>query len=235
MNLKNQIWPRIEPPAAFAVEEKPWTERAAQRASFELCKFGVGALIAGAALTACYRAALVAVRTTDSAIHALSAKVPAGITFAPGFESAPAMETQLDAKALDALVESHAKRYNIDPDLLRGVIATESSWNPHAKPKGGTARGLGQLTATTREHLGYTEEDAIDPETGIEGAAYWLRKKIDEQGGDERRGVRSYYCGTSEAECLKARKGAQYEARVAKNYGARPPLAPAIINAKRVG
>ena len=73
------------------------------------------------------------------------------------------------------LIQSAAKYYNVDPELLSALVYVESGGNYQAvSPK--KARGLTQLTAATAKELGVT--DVFDPRQNIFGGAEYLRQQL---------------------------------------------------------
>ena len=73
------------------------------------------------------------------------------------------------------LIQSAAKHYNVDPELLSALVYVESGGNYQAvSPK--KARGLTQLTAATAKELGVT--DVFDPRQNIFGGAEYLGKQL---------------------------------------------------------
>jgi soluble lytic murein transglycosylase len=87
-----------------------------------------------------------------------------------------------DLSAFDADIEAVAREFRLDADLLRGMVAAESSGRPEAVSRAG-ARGLLQLLpSTAREQarlLGLpepTDQDLDDPPLNLRlGAAYFAR------------------------------------------------------------
>jgi soluble lytic murein transglycosylase-like protein len=72
----------------------------------------------------------------------------------------------------DTIINKHAVDYNLDPALIKAIIATESGFNPNAvSPKG--ARGLMQLMPATAASLGVT--DSFDPDQNIKGGVKHFR------------------------------------------------------------
>ena len=80
-----------------------------------------------------------------------------------------------------AEIDAAAKKYNVDPALLRGLIRQESNFNPNAGSPAG-ARGLTQLMPGTAAALGV---DPSIPAEAIEGGAKYLRQQLDKFGKPE--------------------------------------------------
>jgi hypothetical protein len=76
----------------------------------------------------------------------------------------------------DDIIQAAAKQYNVDPALIRGVIATESSGNPNVK-SGVGATGLMQIMPSNYKALGIT--DPTDPQQNIMGGAKLLSQLLD--------------------------------------------------------
>lgn len=78
--------------------------------------------------------------------------------------------------AFDGIIEKYAGDYNLDPQLIRSIIATESGFNHKAvSPKG--ARGLMQLMPATAQRLGV--RNSFDPEENIRGGVKHFRFLMD--------------------------------------------------------
>lgn len=77
------------------------------------------------------------------------------------------------------IILAKAKKYNLDPRLVRGVIEVESAFKPYAVSHAG-AGGLMQLMPGTAYHLGC--RDRFDPEQNIEAGAKYLRQMMDRFG-----------------------------------------------------
>jgi soluble lytic murein transglycosylase-like protein len=74
---------------------------------------------------------------------------------------------------INRAIRFYAKRYRLDPALLRAVIKVESDFRPHAvSPKG--AVGLMQLTPATAATVQVT--DLHDPIQNLRGGAEQLRR-----------------------------------------------------------
>ena len=199
-----------------------------EEASHELVKMIAGLTLAALGLYAGYLLCGGAVRAADAAVTRLAGRP--GITFEPGFETAPPLHS-VSSRELESWLEKYAKLYRVDPGTLRGIFTVESRWNPNAvNPKSG-ARGIGQFTPDTVRRFRIPAHELHHPERSIENAAYVLRTKIDEQRGDELEAVQSYFCGRSRRDCINRPLGLQYAAKVAQAYGSRPP-APRMVEAK---
>ena len=85
-----------------------------------------------------------------------------------------------------------AKRYRLDPALLRAVIKVESDFRPHVISKKG-AVGLMQLTPDTAATLRIA--DIHDPIQNIRGGAKQLRHLLTLYEGDMRLALAAYNAG----------------------------------------
>lgn len=74
------------------------------------------------------------------------------------------------------IIEKYAKKYNVDPYLVRAIIKTESGFKPYAVSYCGAA-GLMQLMPATASTLGV--KNIFDPEQNIEGGTKYIRGLLD--------------------------------------------------------
>jgi len=79
----------------------------------------------------------------------------------------------------DDIIQQAAQANNVDPNLLRGIIATESSGNTNAISKTG-AVGLMQIEPSNYKALGIT--DPTDPKQNIFGGAKLVSQLLDRFG-----------------------------------------------------
>ncbi len=95
----------------------------------------------------------------------------------------------------DSMIEAAAKKWDIDPALIKGLIKTESDWNPRAVSEKG-AKGLGQFMPATAAALGIS--DPFAPEQAIPGIAQLLDENLRRYGNVED-ALRAYHGGTNQA------------------------------------
>ncbi|WP_317995165.1 lytic transglycosylase domain-containing protein [Vulcanimicrobium alpinum] len=119
---------------------------------------------------------------------------PAGVASAPeaARPNAPVAPAQIDA-----LVAQNASAWQVDPALLKAVIANESAFDANATSKVG-AQGLMQLMPETAAAMGV--RDAYDPVQNVAGGARYLRGLLDRFGGNERLAVAAYNAGPGAVE-----------------------------------
>jgi soluble lytic murein transglycosylase len=119
-----------------------------------------------------------------------------------------------------------ARKFGVDPNLVRAVIAAESNFNPAAvSPKG--ARGLMQLMPSTASRFGV--RDIFDPVQNIFGGVRYLRYLLDLFGGDLVLALAAYNAGEKIVQdrggVPRFRETVNYVDRVMSGYG-RPGKAP---------
>lgn len=113
-------------------------------------------------------------------------------TLAESFSASTDSSLQTRIKKYAHLVESSAKKYNLDPNLLAGLIRQESNFNPYAVSHCG-AMGLGQLMPETARYLGVT--DPFNAAQNLDGAAKYLREQLDTFGGNVNKALAAYNAG----------------------------------------
>jgi soluble lytic murein transglycosylase-like protein len=80
------------------------------------------------------------------------------------------------SESVDSIIEKYALEYELDPSLIRSIIAVESAFNPMAVSSKG-ARGLMQLMPETAERLGVS--DPFDPDQNIRAGVRHFRSLLD--------------------------------------------------------
>ena len=118
-----------------------------------------------------------------------SAADPAGVN-----PNAPA---PVAPEQIDALVQQNAQIWQVDPALIKSVIANESSFDANATSPVG-AQGLMQLMPETAATLGV--RNPYDPAQNVAGGTRYLRSLLDRFNGDTRLAVAAYNAGPGAVE-----------------------------------
>ena len=108
-----------------------------------------------------------------------------------GAVQAPSVGGPVDGQFSD-LINAAAKKYGVDPALLKGLIRQESNFNPNARSGAGAA-GLCQLMPGTAAALGCT--NPLDPAQAIDAGAKYLSQQLKAFGGDPRKALAAYNAG----------------------------------------
>ncbi len=137
---------------------------------------------------------------------------------------------------LEDYIERIARRYELDPLLVRSVIEVESNYNPRAvSPKG--ARGLMQLMPGTARRLGV--RDSFNPWENIEGGVRHLKYLLELFEGDTRLALAAYNAGEGAVLLYGGippyRETHEYVYRVGKKLGQARRAAERSVNSPSLG
>ncbi|MDD3237800.1 MAG: lytic transglycosylase domain-containing protein [Candidatus Gastranaerophilales bacterium] len=88
----------------------------------------------------------------------------------------------------DSLILKYANEYGVDPNLVKAVMRTESSFNSKATSSANCC-GLMQLNAK------YFKGDLYDPENNIKQGCQYLKSCLDAFGGNESKALMGYNMG----------------------------------------
>jgi hypothetical protein len=95
------------------------------------------------------------------------------------------------------VIEQHASRHHVRPELVRAVIQVESGFNPYARSHKG-AMGLMQLMPQTAADYGVV--DAYNPTENIRAGVAYLRALLDRYSGNEELALAAYNAGPGAVE-----------------------------------
>ena len=95
-------------------------------------------------------------------------------------------------EAYDEIIHEAAELYDMDPDLIRAVMAAESAFHPFAVSRTG-AEGLMQLMPELSTEMGVA--DAFDPRENIMGGVRYLKRLLNYHNGNLDLALASYNAG----------------------------------------
>ena len=131
---------------------------------------------------------------SDRRVGTAGAVTTYAVPNAPAFRATRPAAPTIVRERFEPLVQEHAARHSLRPDLVRAVIQVESGFNPRAtSPKG--AMGLMQLMPATAQELGV--RNAYDPNDNIRGGTAYLRQLLDRYDGNEELALAAYNAGSS--------------------------------------
>ncbi len=142
---------------------------------------------------------------------------PAPPVAAPATDQA---QPSLPANIIDMATKA-ATANGLPPAVYLSLIHAESSGNPNAigpeTTSGEHALGLAQLMPGTAKELGVT--NPMDPQQSVEAGAKYLKKLLDQNGGDMNKALAAYNAGPGRAANGKAlpEETTNYVAKVTKN------------------
>jgi soluble lytic murein transglycosylase-like protein len=133
-------------------------------------------------------------RTLASAVGASPQYSPLRAAAAPAATGSPA---PVPSDQIAALVGQNAATWQVDPSLVKAIIANESGFDANATSKVG-AQGLMQLMPSTAQSVGV--RDAYDPAQNVAGGTRYLKGLLDRFNGDVRLAVAAYNAGPGAVE-----------------------------------
>jgi soluble lytic murein transglycosylase-like protein len=123
------------------------------------------------------------------------------------FPAANMLEPQIDintefefvkpSEAYEAIIQEAAAEYDLDPNLIRAVMQTESAFHPYAVSRAG-AEGLMQLMPALADEMGVS--DSFDPRENIMGGTRYLKRLLDYHNGNLDLALASYNAGPGNVE-----------------------------------
>jgi soluble lytic murein transglycosylase-like protein len=93
---------------------------------------------------------------------------------------------------IDAIIKRVSEALGLDPSLIKAVIQTESNFNQKAVSSAG-AKGLMQLMPGTAKEMGV--KDPFNPLDNIWGGARYLKRMLDNYGGNLNKALAAYNWG----------------------------------------
>ena len=137
---------------------------------------------------------------------------------------------------IDAFIETHARRQQLDPDLVRAVVQVESAFQPGAESHKG-AMGLMQLMPETARVL--SVRDPWDPNDNLQGGTVYLRHLLDRFGGQLELALAGYNAGPENVERYGGippfEETRSYVEKVLRVYRNQPDLSIAPTSSYRRG
>jgi len=110
-------------------------------------------------------------------------------------QNAPPLHQQSEPVGRDqieGIIDRVAQKVKLAPELIRAVVAVESSYNPAAVSHVG-AQGLMQLMPATAADLGV--KDSFDPAENIDGGSRYLSRLLEKYDGDLDHALAAYNWG----------------------------------------
>jgi len=112
-------------------------------------------------------------------------------------DAAAAAPAPIAPAEIERLIGSSSSAANVDPALVKAIIANESGFNANATSNVG-AQGLMQLMPDTASGLGVT--NAYDPSQNVWGGTRYIKGLLDRFNGDVRKAIAAYNAGPGAVE-----------------------------------
>jgi hypothetical protein len=134
--------------------------------------------------------------------------------------AAPVAAGSSKPENFDPIIEKYASNYQLDPHLIRSIIAQESGFNPKAVSAKG-ARGLMQLMPATAARLGV--KNSFDPEQNIQGGVKHFKFLMDNFNNNLELSLAAYNAGENLVQRLgrvpAIKETRDYVQSITKRYG----------------
>jgi soluble lytic murein transglycosylase-like protein len=128
-------------------------------------------------------------------------------------------EELANRQKIEVMIREVTARYNVDPNLIRAVVKTESNWNSSAISRKG-ALGLMQLVPGTARQLGV--DNAFDPKQNLDGGVRYLHTLLERYNGDLDRALAAYNAGPGAVDRARGvpqlRETREYVRKVTDSY-----------------
>lgn len=130
--------------------------------------------------------------------QAMAGRSAAGAMPLPGVPTAPDQSAAANQPLIvppaqiESLVNANAAAWQVDPALVKAIIANESGFDANATSRTG-AQGLMQLEPETAAGLGV--RDPYDPAQNISGGTRYIKGLLERFHGDTRLAVAAYNAG----------------------------------------
>ncbi|WP_250512365.1 transglycosylase SLT domain-containing protein [Caballeronia sp. INDeC2] len=118
--------------------------------------------------------------------------------------------------AYDPIISAAAKKYGMPENVVRGIIGTESTWNPNAKSD--SSYGLMGVNKVNWAKYGLNDKNWNDPAANINAGVAILSDMYKKAGGDQTLALRYYHGGFDKSKWGAV--NAAYPAKVLANGGA---------------
>jgi soluble lytic murein transglycosylase-like protein len=124
------------------------------------------------------------------------ALLPAG-NILPHVDVETEFEFVKPSEAYEEIIQDAAAKHDLDANLIRAVMQTESAFHPYAVSRAG-AEGLMQLMPALADEMGVS--DSFDPRENIMGGARYLKRLLDYHNGNLDLALASYNAGPGNVE-----------------------------------
>ena len=142
-------------------------------------------------------AVLAAAMSSAPLARPMVALLPAPMLMKPNIDVSTDFKAIPANEAYEDIIQEAAATYEMDPNLIRAVMQTESAFHPYALSRAG-AEGLMQLMPDLSDEMGVS--NAFDPRENIMGGVRYLKKLLDFHDGNLDLALASYNAGPGNVE-----------------------------------